>query len=175
MAERDIPSDFRTIGGIMVIPAPIWGTGQLPPGACTNQICLLSWGCAREGRYIKSKLLQLLSTMALRREPVLGEKILCRAFEFHEKIGRNIANVEAAYIQRIGRMNEQEYESCLKDKGPFNVCVMIDTLGWPKECANCHWKNRSELCNFYKAPGPKHLVIPQGSVTAPVASSHLYA
>ncbi|KAJ5500716.1 hypothetical protein N7453_009767 [Penicillium expansum] len=114
--------------------------------------------------------------MALRCEPVLSEKkILRRAFEFHEKIGGNIANVEAAYIKCIGRMNEQEYESCLKDKGPFNACVVIDTLGWPKECANCHWKNRSELCNFYKAPGPKHLVIPQGSVTAPVASSHLYA
>ena len=152
----------------MVLPVPLSGTGQLPPGACADRIQLLNWSVARQGRFKKSKLLQLLGTMPLAREPVLRQGLMWTSDAFNEKIGESITKVEAAYIQCVGRINKEECEACLKEEGPFNTCVVIDILGWPKQCANCHWRSESHLCNFYKPHGSEPLVITQTNTNAAV-------
>ncbi|KAJ6137578.1 hypothetical protein N7471_004064 [Penicillium samsonianum] len=172
MFERGVSSAFCSIGGPVVLPAPTSGTGELPPGGWASRIQFLNWSCAREGKYKKSKLLQLLATMPLLREPVLREGHLWTADTFNEKIGESIAKVEAAYIQCVGRVNDEEGESCLKKEGPFNACIVIDTLGCLKKYANCHWMNKDELCNFYKAPASEPLVVPRTNAPAPVVSPH---
>ncbi|CAI7641175.1 unnamed protein product [Penicillium glandicola] len=88
--------------------------------------------------------------MPLVREPVLREGLIWTADAFNEKIGENIAKVEAVYI---------------------HACVVIDIQGWPKECANCHWRSKSQLCDFYKSHGSEPLVIPQTNPAAPASSS----
>ena len=68
----------------MVLPAPLSGTGQVPPGASVDRIQLLSWSVARQGKFIKSKLLQLLGTMPLARESVLRQGLMWTADGFNE-------------------------------------------------------------------------------------------
>ncbi|OQE02738.1 hypothetical protein PENVUL_c039G09237 [Penicillium vulpinum] len=47
----------------------------------------------------------------------------------------------------IGQQAEEECNCCQQGEGPFSYCVVIDTLGWPKECANCHWDGNDHQCS----------------------------
>lgn len=53
----------------------------------------------------------------------------------HGRITRNTTE-----LQKAARLPKTHI---LKEEGPLNTCVVIDILGWPKECANCHWRSKS--------------------------------
>ncbi|KAJ5277333.1 hypothetical protein N7524_003486 [Penicillium chrysogenum] len=73
----------------------------------------------------------------------------------HEMIGNEAANVESAMIQVVGRAQDAECDSCLRDHGPWAQCVVLDgPVGLVCGCANCHWDSNDSRCTSFGAGSP---------------------
>ncbi|KAL2701114.1 hypothetical protein AAEP93_007933 [Penicillium crustosum] len=150
----------------VTLPPPYTGTDERTPGPWSVHVKTLPWLAARKGSFIKSDFHKFLPTMEPRREPTLRpDNVL---------FGSNIANAEAIYMQMVGRWAEQECTHCQQEEGPFPHCVVIDTLGWPKKCANCHWGGNSRQCSdFIERPDQySRPIIPHASFRQPAPSVH---
>ncbi|KAJ5411024.1 uncharacterized protein N7487_005383 [Penicillium crustosum] len=148
----------------VTLPPPYTGTDERTPGPWSVHVKTLPWLAARKGSFIKSDFHKFLPTMEPRREPTLRpDNVL---------FGSNIANAEAIYMQMVGRWAEQECTHCQQEEGPFPHCVVIDTLGWPKKCANCHWGGNSRQCSdFIERPDQySRPIIPHASFRQPAPS-----
>ncbi|KAJ5256313.1 hypothetical protein N7505_011464 [Penicillium chrysogenum] len=117
------------------------------------------WAKARNARFLKTPLLRLLATMTELREPLL-RPTHARAshwtpLRMHEMIGNEAANVESAMIQVVGRAQDAECDSCLRDHGPWAQCVVLDgPVGLVCGCANCHWDSNDSRYTSFGAGSP---------------------
>lgn len=112
--------------------------------------------------------------MEPRREPTLRPGNAWEAENFDRLVESSIANAEAIYMQMVGRWAEQECTHCEQEEGPFPHCVVIDSPGWPKECANCHWGENARQCSqFIEHPNQySRPIIPHPGFHQPAPSVH---
>lgn len=112
--------------------------------------------------------------MEPRREPTLRPDNVLEAENFDRLVEASIVNAEGIYMQMVGRWAEEECTHCQQEEGPFPHCVVIDSSGWPKECANCHWGGNARQCSqFIERPDQySRPVIPHASFRQPAPSVH---
>lgn len=143
---------FSTIENRLIIPDPPMGTDERALGQLAARVKTLPWTIARKANFVKSDFLKFLRTKEPRREPTLRPVHECDRWGFDEQVGMSIENVEAIYIQTVGRWTEEECTHCQQEDGPFVNCVVVDAIGWPKECANCHWGGKARQCSHFVEP-----------------------
>lgn len=141
------------------LPATVLGTDQCPSGQWAKHIMGTLWAKARNARFLKTPLLRLLATMTELREPLLRPTHVRAShwtpLRMHEMIGNEAANVESAMIQVVGRAQDAECDSCLRDHGPWAQCVVLDgPVGLVCGCANCHWDSNDSRCTSFGAGSP---------------------
>lgn len=92
---------------ILGIPSslPILKTGDPVPeaGPWSKYIQRLPWSVAKEGEFIKSVCLKFLIGQEKKREPVVRPTMGLQPERWNEDLGSNIQNVEALFIQMVGR------------------------------------------------------------------------
>ncbi|CAI7571641.1 unnamed protein product, partial [Penicillium palitans] len=90
---------------------------------------------------------------------------------WNEEIGGRLENVEALFIQMVGRVATERCEYCLAGRGIFPLYVMFDTPGFVKCCGCCHYRGRGGTCSLLASrPGQAILVQGSGLYDTPAAA-----
>lgn len=142
----------------------IWvpGTDIPPSGEWARYLERLPWGIAKEGDLIKSFLLRYTLPMEKLREPVVRASMAMTSERWNEEIGGRLENVEALFIQMVGRVATERCEYCLAGRGIFPLCVVFDVPGFVKCCGCCLYRGRGATCSLL-ASGPGQAILVQGS------------
>lgn len=96
------------------LPAPILGPTdtEAPPAHWANYIQVLDFGVARDDGRIKSDLLRWLTRQQAVREPVLRVSGFdYTATVFLHMLNSEISNVQSAYMQSVGHISPDPWES----------------------------------------------------------------
>ncbi|CAI7594491.1 unnamed protein product [Penicillium viridicatum] len=117
---------------------PILKIGDPVPeaGPWSKYIERLPWSATKEGELVKSVFLKFLMGQEKKREPVVRSTMGLQPERWNEDLGSNIQNVEALFIQMVGREASVRCDHCLAGRGIFALCVVVDEPGFPKCCGN---------------------------------------
>ncbi|KAJ6140008.1 hypothetical protein N7471_006494 [Penicillium samsonianum] len=82
---------------------------------------------------------------------------------WNEEIGGRIENVEALFIQMVGRVVNERCDFCLAGRGIFPLCVVFDVPVFVKCCGCCLYRARGGNCSLLVS-GPGQTVLVPNSV-----------
>lgn len=83
-------------------------------------------GVAKEGDSIKFLLTRYTLPMAKLREPVVRANMAISSERWNGEIRARIENVEALFVQMVGRVVTQRCDFCLTGQGIFPLYIMFD-------------------------------------------------
>lgn len=121
------------IGDPTTIPKGVEGTEDRPPGEWATLLWTTPWKSAAEGEWLKGALLPKLIDMDATRELMARNKFFRSGKRKEERVANRLANIESAFIQCIGEVQEEgdRCESCIKHHGPW-VCASFLLFRWSK-------------------------------------------
>lgn len=147
------------------------------PGPWAVHIHKLPFRVARDGDILQGSYLNALNAMPNQREPYLRPGISLTAREFQQQMNNNLPCVEAALMQVVGQQNALQCTRCLQQFGIFSQCVSVHNIGGLSACANCHWEEQDDCCQYMQplatsppptaGPGPMNPHQDNASTTFP--------
>jgi Protein of unknown function (DUF3716). len=118
------------------------------PGPWAIHIHKLPFRVARDGNILQGGYLNALNAMPNQREPYLRPGISLSAQNLQRQMNDNLPRVEAALMQVVGQQNGLQCTRCLQRFGIFSQCISVRNIGGLSACANCHWEERDDCCQY---------------------------
>lgn len=118
------------------------------PGPWAIHIHKLPFRVARDGGILQGRYLNALNAMSNQREPSLRPGIRFTAQKFQREVNDNLPRVEAALMQVVGQQNGLQCTRCVQRFGIFSRCVFVRNIGGLSACANCHWEEQDDSCQY---------------------------
>ncbi|KAJ5251627.1 hypothetical protein N7489_002037 [Penicillium chrysogenum] len=106
-----------------------------------------------------------------KREPVVRSTMGLQPERWNEDLGSNIQNVEALFIQMVGREASVRCDHCLAGRGIFALCVVVDEPGFPKCCGNCMYGGKGAKCTTLQHGQTQPVSVPNAGVYGGVATT----
>ncbi|KAJ5192664.1 hypothetical protein N7449_008806 [Penicillium cf. viridicatum] len=150
---EDTNQNFRRRGRLtgrqtFLPPNPARGDGMRAPGPWAVHIHKLPFRVARDGDILQGRYLNALNAMPNQREPYLRPGIGLTAQKFQRQMNDNLSRVEAALMQVVGQQNGLQCTRCLQRFGIFSQYVSVRNIGGLSACANCHWEEQDDHCQY---------------------------
>ncbi|GLI78715.1 hypothetical protein PoHVEF18_007036 [Penicillium ochrochloron] len=143
--------EYAEIGETATIPRAVVGTQNQQPGAWAKLLWQTPWKKAAKGKKLKGNLLPELIKMSPKRELMAREGFFRSGKHEKERISDQLANIESAFIQCIGAVQEERCDSWVKHHGPWAKCVRLrDGQGDALACANCRWNGKFRVCSLWQ-------------------------
>lgn len=119
--SRPAGPSFVEIDDVATIPKGTAGSQDRRPGVWAKLLWETQWKVPVNGMFLKGSLLPKMITMKAVRELMARPGFFWSGKREEERIRDRVANVESAFIQCLGEVQDPQCDSCIKLNGPW-VC-----------------------------------------------------